>query len=361
MSFLFLSRNSILDRNRALMPLSRRFLPTLCLMIFSVPFVTPTAKSQEPPPPQSQPIRVSVDRVNVGVIVTDSQGRFVGGLRRQDFHVFDNGVEQPLTDFAAIEEPAQLLLLVEAGPAVYLLQGGHLRAVYALLNGLSEGDRVAIARYDQAPQAILNFTADKRTASAALDQLSFNLGFGQLNLSSSIAVVLDWLAQLPGKKTLILLSTGVDTSAPSVSQALLARLQVSDVRILAVSLTGDLSNPQASGKKSSKKDKAVLERLGSATAEFAQAEQNLRVLAGATGGRAYFPGNTKQFGEVYADVAQLVRHEYSLAIAPPAHDGKVHALQIRVDSAPPAAPNSPAFAYHVDHRRAYLAPAPPAP
>jgi len=339
------------------MPLARRFLLALFPAVLGLAIGMPSVPSQEPVQPQSQPIRVSVDRVNVGVIVTDSQGRFVGGLHREDFHVFDNGVEQPMTDFAAIEEPAQLLLLVEAGPAVYLLQGGHLRAVYALLSGLSDGDRVAIARYDQAPQPILNFTADKRTASAALDQLNFNLGFGQLNLASSIAIALDWLAQVPGKKSLILLSTGVDTSPPGVSQALLARLQVSDVRILAVSLTGNLSSPQPSSKKSSKKDKAVPERSASTSAEFAQAEQNLKVLAGATGGRAYFPANTKEFGEVYADIAQLVRHEYSLAIGPPAHDGKVHVLEIRVDSPPPAAANSPAPAYHVDHRRAYLAPA----
>ena len=343
------------------MPLARRLLRALFPAVLGLAIGMPVAQSQEPPPPQSQPIRVSVDRVNVGVIVTDSQGRFVGGLHRGDFHVFDNGIEQPLTDFAAIEEPAQLLLLVEAGPAVYLLQGGHLRAVYALLNGLSEGDRVAIARYDHAPQPILNFTADKRTASGALDQLNFNLGFGQLNLASSIAVVLDWLAQVPGKKSLILLSTGVDTSPPGVSQTLLARLQVSDVRILAVSLTGDLNSPQPPRKKSSKKEKNVPEKSESTTAEFAQAEQNLKVLAGATGGRAYFPANTKEFGEVYADIAQLVRHEHSLAIAPPAHDGKVHALEIHIDSAPSTAPNSTASAYHVDHRRAYLAPAPPAP
>jgi Ca-activated chloride channel family protein len=343
------------------MPLARRFLLALFPAVLGLAMGLPVAQSQEPPPPQSQTIRVSVDRVNVGVIVTDSQGRFVGGLSREDFHVFDNGVEQPLTDFAAIQEPAQLLLLVEAGPAVYLLQGGHLRSVFAMLNGLSEGDRVAIARYDQAPQPILNFTADKRTASAALDQLSFNLGFGQLNLASSIAVVLDWLAQVPGKKSLILLSTGVDTSPPGVSEALLARLQVSDVRILAVSLTGDLSSPQSPRKKSSKKDKTLPDKSESTTAEFAQARQNLKVLSGTTGGRAYFPANTKEFGEVYADIAQLVRHEYSLAISPPAHDGKVHALEIRVDSAPSAAPNSPAPAYHVDHRRAYLAPSSAAP
>lgn len=341
------------------MPILGRFLAAIFLAGLYFLSGASVLVAQEPPEAQSQAIRVRVDRVNIGVIVTDAQGQFVSGLHREDFRVLDDGVEQPLTDFAAIEEPAQLLLLVEAGPAVYLLQGGHLRAVYALLEGLSAGDRVAIARYDQAPQAILDFTADKRAAAGVLDQLNFNLGFGQLNLASSIGTVLDWLAQVPGKKSLILLSTGVDTSPPGAVQGVLGRLEVSDVRILAVSLTGNLGAPPPAGKKSSKskKDKTVPEVSPSATAEFAQAEQLLKVLAGATGGRAYFPLDTKQFGEIYADIAQLVRHEYSLAIAPPARDGKVHTLEVRVHPALPASGNSRASAYHIDHRRAYIAPA----
>ncbi len=69
-----------------------------------------------------------VDRVNVGAIVTDARNQFVEGLQRSDFHIFSDGVEQPITGFATIEEPAQVLLMVEAGPAVYLLEGRHLSA-----------------------------------------------------------------------------------------------------------------------------------------------------------------------------------------------------------------------------------------
>jgi hypothetical protein len=73
------------------------------------------AGSPEDPQQPKQTIRVSVDRVNVGVIVTDSRGHLVEGLRREDFHILDNGMEQPLTGFTAVEEPAQVLLLIEAG------------------------------------------------------------------------------------------------------------------------------------------------------------------------------------------------------------------------------------------------------
>src|SRR6267378_761977 len=184
----------------------------------------PAARAQETSQEQAQAIHVSVDRVNVGAIVTDSRGNFVQGLRREDFHLFDNAVEQPISDFAAIEEPAQVLLLIEAGPAVYLLEGGHLQAALSLLDGLSSGDRIALVKYAEAPTALLDFTADKQAAVAALGQLRFNLGFGSLDLSASISKVLEWLANTQGKKTIVLLSTGVDTSQMNESALVIQRL-----------------------------------------------------------------------------------------------------------------------------------------
>ena len=309
--------------------------------------------AQENPQQPKQTIQVSVDRVSVGVIVTDARGQFVEGLRREDFRIFDNGVEQPLTGFAAVEEPAQVLLLIEAGPAVYLLQGGHLQAAVALLDGLSKDDRIAVVKYADLPAALLDFTADKQAARAAFGQLQFNLGFGSLNLASSVSKVLEWLASVPGKKTIVLLTTGVDTSPSSESARAMQQLKVRDVRLLAVSLAGDLQNPQPVGKK-----KPPATNSSKTAEQFEQANQLLKVMAEATGGRAYFPTNTKEFNSVFAEIAQLVRHEYSLAFAPPAHDGLVHAIEVRVEAAEKPARNVPGSPYRVDHRRAYLAPPP---
>jgi Ca-activated chloride channel family protein len=327
-----------------------RFFPAA--LLFPAMFcVIPGACAQEGPPEQDQTIHVSVDRVNVGVIVTDSGGHFVEGLRREDFHLFDNAVEQPISGFAAIEEPAQVLLLIEAGPAVYLLEGGHLQAAHSLLNGLSSGDRVAVVKYADSATALLDFTPDKQAAFSALGQLRFNLGFGSLNLSASVSKVLEWLGNAQGKKTIVLLSTGVDTSAMDESALVIRQLKVSDVRLLAVSLTGGLQNPQPAGKK-----KSPTANPSQSALEFERANQMLKRMAESTGGRAYFPATEKEFHSAYAEIAQLVRHEYSLAFAPPERDGTVHFIQVRV--ATPQTPAPLTASYRIDHRQAYLAPVP---
>jgi Ca-activated chloride channel homolog len=308
---------------------------------------------------QPEPIRVSVDRVSVGVLVTDPSGKFAEGLRRDNFHIFDNGVEQPITDFLDVEEPAQALVLIEAGPAVYLLEGSHLRAAQEFLNGLSADDRVAVVKYADAPQGLVDFTANKRSAAAAFDELGFNLGFGSLNLSASLSKVLGWLSSMQGKKTIVLLSTGVDTSSTKQIQELLNRLQSSDVRILAVSLAGDLRNPPPVGKKKSASPKVTF-----ASQQFAEADMLLRQIAEMTGGQAYFPANSNELPVVFAHIAQMVRHEFSLAFVPPAHDGAMHSLEVKVAATSvqlAGQSNGLAVglaAYRVDCRRAYVAPAP---
>ena len=309
------------------------------------------AEAQENPQEPKQAIQISVDRVNVGVIVTDHNGRFVEGLRREDFQVFDNGIERPLSGFATIEEPGQVLLLIEAGPAVYLLESGHVWAANALLDGLSADDRVAVVKYADSPTTLLDFTADKKAASVAFGQLRFNLGFGSLNLSSSVSKVLEWLANVQGKKTIVLLSTGVDTSPSNEAALLMQQLKVSEVRLLAVSLAGGLQNPRPGGKrKPSTKDSSHTPQ------QFEEADELLKQMAESTGGRAYFPSNAKEFSSVYGEIAQLIRHEYSLAFEPSSRDSLVHSIEVRVKTLQTPTTNKRASGYRIDHRQGYLAP-----
>ena len=89
----------------------------------------------------------------------------------------------------------------------------------------------------------MDFTEDKSEAQSALEAISFAFGFGDLNLSFSLASTMDWLASVPGKKTIVLLSTGVDTSLEHSWDLVRRKLETSDIRILAVSLAGDFRRP----------------------------------------------------------------------------------------------------------------------
>ena len=287
------------------------------------------------------PIRVNVDRVNVGVIVTDSRGNFVEGLRREDFRIFDNGVEQPLTDFTAVNEPAQVVLLIESGPAVFFLGKDHLRAAEVLLKNIAPNDRAAIVTYSKEPNLVQDFTT-RSEAWDALQTLNFMSGFGELNLASSLAKTIDWLSPLSGKKSIVLLSTGVDTSALTNWQEIERKLEISDIRVLAVSLSGEFRKPAKVKKLSpqARSDRAYVDEV------FTEADKSLRAISQLTGGRTYFPKNVREFDRAYSEIAQLIRHEYSLAFALASHDGQLHSIEVKAKHS----------SYRIDHRRAYFAP-----
>jgi VWFA-related protein len=297
----------------------------------------------------AHPIRANVEVVSVDVTVTDAQGRFAEGLRKDDFHVFDDGLEQPVSYFASNDAPAQVLLLVEIGPAVYILRDEHLQAAYALLQGLAPDDRVGVASYMDKAASVLGFTTDKRMVSTALDSLRFNLGMGDLNLADALESAIAWRGL--GKRSIVLLSTGVDTSAPEHWARSIEQLHVSGVTVYAVALGGILREPSSEKKRKNAPNAAP-------PVSFEEADRALKAIADASGGRAFFPRNAQEFQAAYRQIATLVRHQYSLGFAPTARDGRVHRLEVRVElSAAQPAFTKTASTFRVDCRRAYIAPA----
>jgi VWFA-related protein len=303
--------------------------------------------------------------VKVDVSVLDKHGDFVAGLQQGNFRVRDGETDQPIVYFSPVEAPAAILVLVETSPAVYLIRNQHLSAAYALLDGLAIEDQVALVTYDQAPHALLPFTPDKTALAAALGQIQYTLGTSQLNFFDSISTVLDWLAPVPGKKALVILSTGLDTSPAEQWDALLHKLRAQDVVIFPVALGGSLRQPAQKKKKPGKKAASSGSQPQQSAEDsenplsFAKADAALLSLAKITGGRAYYPASDKDFAPAYREIAGALRHQYVLGIDPQ-HDGRFHSLTVQVlESAGRAAPADIKGAeYRIFAREGYQAPGP---
>lgn len=302
-------------------------------------------------------ISVQVDVVTVPVTVTDARGEFVQGLSRANFRLFVDGAEQPIEYFAAESEPARVLVLVETGPAVYLLRREHLSAAGTLLGGLGPADRVAIASYSDAPQLLLNFTADKQEATAALGSLSYGLGMAQLNFYDCLAATLEWTgAEAGNKRAIVVLTTGLDSSGTGHIEALEGRLRKSNVIVLPVALGEELRAPTKNSKKQVLQNGQQVDVLG----DFAAWDHALEEIAATTGGHAFFPRSAKDFDQDYRRIASLLRHQYSLGFAPAQHDGGVHSIQVEVVNGQGEAfdGKTKKSSYGVNARREFLAPGP---
>lgn len=350
-------------------------------LFLALPYLPPP---QQDPPPAAPQLRLAttVERVNVDVAVTDARGEFVSGLARGQFHVFDDGIEQPITDFSTVVEPMRILLLVEISPAVYMLSQEHVLAAYRLLDGLAPADSVALATYDDRLHGVLGFTQDKSLVAQALGRLQFSLGMARLDLFGSLASAVGLLSPLPpaagekqqlavpapaaslppGRAAIVLLATGLsDVRDPAVLQVLHDRLLTSGVAVYTVALGGSLrAPPKKPGKRPNDSGVHGGPTPISPTAAFARADLDLRELAQTSGGRAYIPLTARDLDAAYHEIAVTLRHLYSLAFAPAVHDGRIHALRVEVRDASgrPLAPREGRDAWSVLARPAYLAPGP---
>lgn len=293
-------------------------------------------------PPQ---ISVDVNVVNVPVTVTDSHGGFVSGLSRENFRLLVDGVERPIEYFAPEETPAQVLILLETGPAVYLLRGEHLAAAADFLKGLRIDDRVAVATYGNAPQLLLDFTTDKQQAAAALGIANYGIGMANLSFYSSLAVALDWASSADGKSAVVALTTGLDDSGLGSWQILEQKMQRSNAMVLPVGLGGTLREFGKGKAKSNHTEAPTGEELS-----FAESNRALQTIATETGGQAYFPRKAMDFEDAYRQIATLLRHQYSLGFAAGTGHGQYHTIRVEVTGAR-------GKSYRVSARRGFLAPA----
>ena len=173
---------------------------------------------------------------------------------------------------------------------------------------------------------------------------------GDLNFYDAVNSTLSWIELRNSKVALLVLSTGLDSSAASHWQALETRIETGYAPIFAVALGGELRDFKgkkakgASGAKRKKdandhdEDAPFESAVPSAAAQgppgvqpdFERATHALRAISESSGGRAYFPAASKDFVRIYQEIALQLRNQYFLGYVPPARDGKTHAIEIRV-------------------------------
>lgn len=320
----------------------------------------PTWKQQAQVPKEQHPLEAKTELVKLDVTVLSRAGEFVDGLQERSFRVLDNGVERPIVFFAPVTAPAKIVVILETSPAVYLFQDEHVAAAYSLLEGLAPDDEVALVTYSDVAQSVVPFTTNRAQLLSAIENVQYMIGQASLNLYDSIGAVVDGMAAFPGKKALVLLTTGLDSSAPERWDALTQNLCKADPVIFAVGLGGALKNGEPKLKNSKKsKSRSNSDITADPPTQLELARNNLITLSTMTGGRAYFPASGNDFANAYREIASAVRHEYVVGIAPQ-HDGQIHTLSVDVLEPGSRAPKNKHGQpeYSVSARQRYIAPGP---
>ncbi len=261
------------------------------------------------PPQDAASLKLSTDLVSLSVTVTDQKRRAITGLRREDFKVYENGVEQPLSFFSAEEAPVCWgIVLDRSGSMAEMIRDVYRAAVHVVDEGTEE-DETFIVTFNKNVELGADFISDKHRLQNSILGLRAD---GGTALWDAINFALDHLKRAKHrKKVLVVITDDEDNSSRIKFRELIERAEEANVLIYPV---------------------GMFESIGMFRLEMSGGgpRVELEKLAEVTGARAHFPTNVEQCQSTMREIASEVSHQYSVGYYPnnSKRDGKWRNIQV---------------------------------
>jgi len=210
-------------------------------------------QQQQPPPPQQQPplrpttsdqdqgfrFKSGVELINVTATVSDYSGRFVSGLRAEDFKVYEDDQPVEITHFSAERVPVSLGIALDtsgsmAGEKIQEAQSALDRFLYDLLD---RQDEIFLYRFSNYPTLLQPWTTDRQTLAKALGRITPNGGTAMYDTIVE-AIPLAQQGQ-HRKKAMLIISDGNDTSSRAGVVEVKQLIRESEVMVYAIGIDGE--------------------------------------------------------------------------------------------------------------------------
>jgi len=195
---------------------------------------------QEPPVDRSQfRFKSGVDLINVTATVSDSYGRFVSGLKQDDFTVYEDDQPVEVTHFNAERVPVSLGIALDtsgsmAGQKIQSAQDALRRFLYDLL---APDDEIFLYRFSNYPVLLQDWTSDRSKLSRALYDIRPNGGTAMYDTVAE-AIPLTQRGKY-SKKALLLISDGNDTTSHTDVPTLKQQIRSSEALVYAIGIDGE--------------------------------------------------------------------------------------------------------------------------
>jgi Ca-activated chloride channel family protein len=295
------------------------------------PAATPSPEEKEPEIDEDDVVRVSTSLITVPAEVVDRNGRYAGNLRKQDFHLFENGVEQDLTYFASVEEPFTVALMLDVSGSTQTQLQAIRSAANTFIGRLRPNDRLLIVSFDGKINVLTEAVtlAELRHKKLRLDAIND----GTL-LYDAVGFVLNKrLAAIKGRKAIVLLTDGVDGGSKLASlRQNLRDAEEADVIVYPVHYN---TLPQLPERLSRIVDVKAREKVqAKLMKDYATGAIYIRNLAEKTGGRVYATDNLLDVPRAFSMIMDELGRKYSLGYYPKgqARAGETRNIKVKVDS-----------------------------
>ena len=347
----------------------RSLLPLLTILPFLpfLPFPPLLAQAPSPAVPSQFRFKSGVDLINVTATVSDTTGRFVSGLKQEDFVVYEDDQPVDVTHFSADRVPVSLGIALDtsgsmAGAKIQEAQDALNRFLYDLLQ---PQDEIFLYRFSNVPVLLQDWTSDRQQLTHALFRITPS---GGTAMYDTVAEALP-LAQKGKyqKKALLIISDGNDTTSHTDVPSLKGQIHQSEVLVYAIGIDseggtdrytppprrqppiaiplpfpgrgrGGFPYPGGGGGGGYPRSQRGSEDRVNVTA--------LRDLTDDSGGRTEIIRDPRDLNPSTANIADELSKQYYLGYSSPAkRDGRWHSIRVEVKN----------HAYRVRARRGYIA------
>jgi VWFA-related protein len=344
----------------------------------STPAATPAEKPATDEVEEGDVVRVETQLVSVPAVVTNSAGRPITGLSAGNFLLFENGQQQKIANFATTEAPFEIALLLDTSGSTRADVDLIRQAANAFINALRPGDRIAIVAFNTAREGqaiaakvevLSKLTDDRKVLRAAIENLGSSNGTPFYDALEKIADDIFRAApseQLRGRRAIVALTDGVDSTSESDFQTVRAKLSRAGIASYFIEVNTEdfvedrlMKDCQDDGRltlsaKQLQRYREVFfprarpedfvdfcqmgpfEKMQISRDLYNLARREMDGLAKASGGRNFLAATLQDARAAFARVANEIGTQYSLGYYPTdkARDGKFRAIRVEVQGAP---------------------------
>jgi Ca-activated chloride channel family protein len=295
---------------------------------------------EPPPPPVLKPkptptppdedidegsiVRVNTELVTLNVRVIDRNNRPINTVRESDFHVFEDGVPQPIESFTREEVPISYGLAVDTSGSLRSQLQGVIDAGKTIINSNRPGDETFLVRFISSDkiETVQDFTSKQDLLIDGLESLYVE--GGQTAIIDAVYLTADHVAEYKKgddsdrrRRALIVITDGEDRSSFYSPEKLFARLREADVQIYVIGFVNELDKDGGLIRKSPR-DKAI---------------NLINKLATETGGRAFMPQSLSELPQIANEIVRDLRTQYVLSYNPTNknRDGSFRSIKVTVD------------------------------
>ena len=319
-----------------------------------------TAQTEQTPDPNAEiddkeVITVDTEVVSIPVKVLDRSGRFIGGLKKENFTVTEDNAPQEIAYFSNEQQPFTVALILDMSFSAKFKTEEIQAAALAFINQLRPEDKVMVISFDAEIYVQCEPTNDRKILQAAIK--STKISYGTSLYDAMDLAINQKLKKITGRKAIVLFSDGVDTSSRKSSDftnlsdaleldALIYPIEYDTYNeVQAMKNKPVIQQPKTPGPIPSK-DKnpfpfpiggvggvGTMDAKGTTAEEYQKADEYLNEMTNRTGGRLYKASTLTNLSDAFSRIASELREYYSLGIYPKGDTqiSKKHKIKVRVD------------------------------